>query len=297
MDIHSRRALVDSTSERYRQASRISKSRILDEVYAATEFHRKYAIARINLIESCRSSKTIVPRKRQRSYGREVRPVVKKVQEEAGYPWSVRLKAILLLWLPATQKRFPLTRATAAQLSRISSRTIDCALNSKKRELRRRPYGRTQPGTLSRLQPPIKCELWDVKTAMYLEMDMVAHCGGREEGLFAYSLDLTDIGSTWVETWAVLGKGAVGILEAFSETTEVLPFKVLDFDSDNGGEFINRRLFGYCHDRDICFTRSRPHKKVDYAYFEQKNWTHVRKLIGGGGRYETSVAVQPLNDL
>ena len=100
------------------------------------------------------------------------------------------------------------------------------------------------------------------------------------EGLFVYSLNLTDIGSTWVETRAVLGKGEVGILEAFSEITEVLPFKVLDIDSDNGGEFINRHLYGYCHDRDIGFTRSRPYKKDDNAHIEQKNWTHVRKLIG-----------------
>ena len=167
MDIHSRRALMDSKSERYRRASTISKIWILDEVCAATGFHRKYAIARINLIESCRPSKTIVPRERQRSYDREALTVVKKVQDKAGYSWSVRSKAFLLLWLPAIRKRFPLTRATAAQLSRLRPLTIDCALNSKKRELRRRLYGRTQPGTLSRHQLPIKCEHWDLKTAKW----------------------------------------------------------------------------------------------------------------------------------
>jgi len=287
---------MDSMSERYRRASKRSKTRILDEVCAATRFHRKYAIARINLVETCRPSKTIVPRERQHSYGREVLTVVEKVWEEAGYPWSVRLKAILLLWLPAIRKRFPLTRATEAQLLRISPRTIDRALKGKKRELRRRLYGRTKPGTLLRHQIPIKCEHWDVKTAGHLELDTVSHGGGSAEGLFVYSLNLTDIGSTWVETRAVLGKGEAGILEAFSEITEVLPFKVLDIDSDNGGEFINHHLYGYCHDRDIGFTRSRPYKKDDNAHIEQKNWTHVRKLIGWD-RYETPAAVQALNDL
>jgi hypothetical protein len=66
-------------SERYRRASKTSKTRILDEVCAATRFHRKYAIARINLVETCRPSKTIVPRERQRLYGREVLTVVEKV--------------------------------------------------------------------------------------------------------------------------------------------------------------------------------------------------------------------------
>jgi len=147
---------MDSMSERYRRASKRSKTRILDKVCAATGFHRKYAIGRINLIETSRRLKTIVHRKRKRFYGREVLTVVEKVWEEAGYPWSVRLKAILLLWLPAIRKRFPLTRATESQLLRISPRTIDRFLAGKKRELRRRLYGRTKPGTLLRHQIPIK---------------------------------------------------------------------------------------------------------------------------------------------
>ena len=289
MDLHSRRALMDSMSERYRRAAKRSKTRILDEVCAATGFHRKYAIGRINLIETCRPSKTIVHRRRKRFYGREVLKVVEEVWKEAGYPWSVRLKAILLLWLPAIRRRFSLTRATEAQLLRISPRTIDRALADKKRGLRRRLYGRTKPGTLLRRQIPIKCEHWDVKTAGHLELDTVSHCGGNGEGLFAYSFNLTDIGSTWVETRSVLGKGEVGIVKAFSEITEVLPFKVLDIDSDNGGEFINHHLYGYCHDRDIGFTRSRPYKKDDNAHIEQKNWTHVLNcppIIGPGGVIE-----------
>jgi len=149
---------MDSMSKRYRQASKASKTRILDEVCAATGFHRKYAITRINLVETSLPSKPVVSRERKRLYGREVLAVVQKVWEEAGYPWSVRLKAILLLWLPAIRKRFPLTRAIEAQLLRISPRTIDRFLVGKKRELRRRLYGRTKPGTLLRQQIPIKYE-------------------------------------------------------------------------------------------------------------------------------------------
>jgi len=296
MDVHSRRDFMDSISERYRKASKASKTRILDEVCAATEFHRKYAIARINLVETSRPSAAAVTRKREKLYGREVLAVVEKVWEEAGYPWSVRLKAILVLWLPAIRKRYGLTRALEAQLVRISPRTIDRALKGKKRELRRRLYGRTKPGTLLRHQIPIKCEHWDVRTAGHLELDTVSHCGGNGEGLFAYSFNLTDIGSTWVETRSVLGKGEAGIVKAFSEMSEVLPFKVLDIDSDNGSEFINRNLYTYCDARDIGFTRGRPYKKDDNAHIEQKNWTHVRKLVGWD-RFDTPDSVAALNDL
>ncbi len=296
MDLHSRRELMDSISKRYRQASKVSKTRILDEVCAATQLNRKYAITRINLIETSRPAASRATRKRDRLYGREVLTVVEKVWEEAGHPWSVRLKVILHLWLPAIRKRFKLTRRVEAQLLAISPRTIDRALKGKKRELRRRLYGRTKPGTLLRHQIPIKCEHWDVENAGHLELDTVSHCGGNGEGFFAYSFNLTDIGSTWVETRSVLGKGEAGIVKAFSEMSEVLPFKVLDIDSDNGSEFINHNLYGYCHDREIGFTRGRPYKKDDNAHIEQKNWTHVRKLIGWD-RYETPEAVAALNDL
>ena len=62
------------------------------------------------------------------------------------------------------------------------------------------------------------------------------------------------------------------------------------------GEFINHNLYGYCHGREIGFTRGRPYKKDDNAHIEQKNWTHVRKLIGWD-RYETPESVAALNDL
>ncbi len=296
MDLHSRRELMDSVSGRYRQASKASKTRILDEVCASTKLNRKYAITRINLIESSGPGASRVKRKRDRLYGREVLAVVQKVWEEAGYPWSARLKAILILWLPAIRKRYALSRAVEAQLVRISPRTIDRALQGKKRELRRRLFGRTRPGTLLRHQIPIKCEHWDVTTAGHLELDTVSHCGGNGGGLFAYSLNLTDIASTWVETRCVLGKGEAGITNAFSQISAGLPFKVLDIDSDNGSEFINRNLYSYCDAREIGFTRGRPYKKDDNAHIEQKNWTHVRKLIGWD-RYDTPQAVAALNDL
>lgn len=296
MDLHSRRELMESIANRYRQAAKAAKTRILDEVCAATGLNRKYAITRINLIETSRPTGRRVPRKRDRIYGREVLRVVENVWEEAGYPWSARLKVILRLWLPAIRKHYAMTRPLEAQLLRISPRTIDRALRGKKRELRRRLYGRTRPGTLLRNQIPIKCEHWDVHEAGHLELDTVSHCGGRGEGLYAYSLNLTDIASTWVETLSVLGKGEVGIVEAFSEIREALPFKLLDIDSDNGSEFINHHLYRYCDSGDIGFTRGRPYKKDDNAHIEQKNWTHVRKLIGWD-RYESPAAVAALNDL
>ena len=176
----------------------------------------------------------------------------------------------------------------------ISPRTIDRALKGKKRELRSRLYGRTKPGTLLRRQIPIRCASWEETSPGHLEMDTVAHCGSNAGGLFACSFNLTDIASTWVETQAVLGKSEVNIVQAFSTISQNLPFRVLDIDSDNGGEFINRNLLTYCRDREIGFTRSRPYKKDDNAHIEAK-LDHVENRRWD--RYDTPEAVAALNDL
>jgi len=75
-----------------------------------------------------------------------------------------------------------------------------------------------------------------------------------------------------------------------------LPFQLRGIDSDNGSEFLNHHLVAYCRSRQIQFTRGRPYKKDDNAHIEQKNWTHVRRLIGWD-RYDSAAAVGLFNDL
>ena len=48
--------------------------------------------------------------------------------------------------------------------------------------------------------------------------------------------------------------------------------------------------------QEIQFTRGRPYKKDDNAHIEQKNWTHVRKLLGYV-RYDTPAAQAAIHGL
>jgi hypothetical protein len=296
MDLQMRKALKEAMWKRYRKAPKKMKTKILDELCTITGYHRQYAIAQLNQLEDAEPPLQKTSRIRKRHYTKDVLAVIEKIWEEAGYPWSVRLKVIFKLWLPWIRRRYALTSLQETKILRIGARTIDRYLASKKRDLRKRLYGRTKPGTLLRHQIPIKCESWDEIHPGHLELDTVSHSGENASGTFAYTLNLTDIASTWVETRSVLGKGETAILEAFCQMKARLPFPVLSIDSDNGGEFINSRLFGYCQTERIGFTRSRPYKKDDNAHIEQKNWTHVRKIIGWD-RYDTPEAVRAMNDL
>src|SRR5207245_10758391 len=105
-----------------------------------------------------------------------------------------------------------------------------------------------------------------------------------------------DIQTTWVETRAVLGKSEIRVQEALDEIRRALPFRLQGIDSDNGSEFINDHLYRYCQAHGIQFTRGRPYKKDDNAHIEQKNWTHVRRLLGYV-RYDTEEAREAINDL
>jgi len=289
-----RRDYLRAIYDRYRRSPAEAKGKILDEFCRVCDYNRKYAV---RLLNGPRPEAHPRPRRsRGPSYGRAVIQALVVLWEAAGYPWSVRLKAMLPLWLPWLRQRVDLTPTLERQLRAISPRQIDRRLQSRKRVLRRRLYGRTKPGTLLKHHIPIKTDHWDVTAPGFTEIDLVSHSGDCAEGEFAHSFNLTDIHTTWTETRAVLGKGETGILAGLEEMRQALPFALCAIDSDNGSEFLNHHLVRHCRAEKIQFTRGRPYKKDDNAHIEQKNWTHVRKLIGWD-RYDSAAAVGLLNDL
>ncbi len=259
-----------------------------------TGYHRKYAVRRLNGPPPERRP----PRRRLRgpSYGKAVDQALRMVWEAANYPWSVRLKAMLPLWLPWLKKRMSISARLEGQLLRISPRQIDRRLGPYKAAAKKRLYGKTKPGTLLKHQIAIKAERWEVSQPGYTEIDLVSHSGDRAEGEFIHSLTLTDIHTGWTETYAVMGKSQAFVVEALEQIRRRLPFKLRGIDSDNGSEFINHHLYGYCQQHDIEFTRGRPYKKDDNAHVEQKNWTHVRRLMGYL-RYDSPRALAAMNRL
>src|ERR1700724_3291519 len=296
MKTNSRRDYLQRIYQRYRDARNSEKGRILDEVCANCGYHRKYAI-RLRNGAPPESKPVRRPRRGRRvSYGAQVISILEAVWEAADYPWSLRLKALLPQWMPWIRRHFRLTAKIEEQLLRISPRAIDYRLRSRKRVLRKRVYGSTKPGTLLKQQIPVKIDRWDVQAPGFTEIDLVSHSGASAGGDCCHSLNLTDIYSTWVETRAVLGKGQEGVRQALEEIGQALPFPLRGIDSDNGSEFINAHLYGYGRSRAIQFTRGRPYKKDDNAHIEQKNWTHVRRLLGYA-RYDSQRALEAINDL
>jgi hypothetical protein len=283
-------------SESYWKASRRDKTLILNSYCLATSLSRKYAIGLLRNPPERESGARRRRRGRPVKYGAKAIEVLEAIWVAADYPWSVRLKTMIPYWLPWARKRVKVPAAVEAELLAMSARTMDRRLSAVRVAGRRRLYGRTKPGVLLKHQIPVRTDRWNVTEPGWGEIDLVSHSGPSAAGEFAHSVNFTDIHSTWVETRAVLGKGQTGILRALNNIQQELPFELRGLDSDNGSEFINHHVVSFCKKHKIQFTRGRPYKKDDNAHIEQKNWTHVRRLVGWE-RIDDPRAVAALDEL
>jgi hypothetical protein len=104
------------------------------------------------------------------------------------------------------------------------------------------------------------------------------------------------VATGWTEPRALKNKAQRWVHEAIEGIARDLPFPLLGLDSDNGSEFINMQVFAYCVENAITFTRSRPYRKNDNCFIEQKNWPVVRQQVGYA-RYDTPAALEALSEL
>jgi hypothetical protein len=296
MSCESRSEYIAVQKRRYRRAGKKYKTRLIDEVCEVCGYERKYAIKLLNGAVKASGGK----RGRKNEYSDpELIKALKNLWLRSGLLCGKRLKQALPLWVRHYEKHFgSLSPECRKKLLKISPASIDRLLKPCKAQLQRRRNAGTKPGTLLKNQIPIRTSNEDIDRPGYLEADTVAHCGGSMSGSFIWSITYTDIKSTWTVTRAVWNKTYDGVRDQTRDVEKKLPFPILGFDCDNGSEFLNHHLKRYLLDREhpVNFTRSRAYRKNDNAHVEQKNWTHVRELLGYD-RLENPAMLQEMNAL
>lgn len=280
---------------RYQRVGRRFKSKILDEFCAVCGYARKYALRLLN---------RPLPGPRRRAgpkarYRGDVVRVLREIWKQSEWMCSKRLKQALPLWLPYYEQHHGALPATTRRLLlQMSPATIDRVL----RPARARWAGRGRCGTRRalnlKLKIPIRRGTHRADRPGLLEMDTVPHCGDHLSGDFAWTLTGSDLCTQWTENRAVWNKGATNILHQVQDIEARLPFTLWGVDVDSGSEFLNHHLYRYClhHQPPIQLTRSRPAYKNDQAHVEQKNFTHVRQLLGYH-RIDQPQLVPALNEL
>jgi hypothetical protein len=292
-----RKAVTKQMAKRYAKASKPEKGRILDELCALTGWTRRHA--RRALTANTEPTLRSLRRPRTRTYGPDVVEALTFVWATLNGPAGKRLAPFMAEAVEALERHgeLDLTEEVRHKLLIMSSATIDRSLASERRRLQVRGRSGTKPGSILRRQIPIRTFAdWDDARPGFCEVDLVAHDGGSPFGEFCQTLDLTCVATGWTEPRALKNKAQRWVHEAIQEIRAMLPFPLLGLDSDNGSEFINMQLYRYCEEEGITFTRSRPYRKNDNCFVEQKNWPVVRQQVGYA-RYETPEQLEALRQL
>lgn len=303
-----RRAVAVQMSPSYRRAGKKQKGVILQQFIDLTGYVRRYGARLLRQHDKKTRAGPItivgdvskkVRRTRRPIYDDEVVADLRKIWMIMDCICGKRLKAALADVIPVLKRNMEiqLSPASEQKLLKISASTIDRLLASDRKKQMVKGRSGTKPGTLLKHQIPIRtfCD-WDERKPGFVEMDLVGHDGGDPSGDFCQTLDVTDVFSGWTETRAVLNKAQVWVFEALTEIRKALPFQLLGIDSDNGSEFINDHLYRYCIEQRINFTRSRPHRKNDNCFVEEKNYSVVRRNVGYR-RHDTPEEQAVLNEM
>ena len=278
----SRHDLARALAPRYVHASGREKGQLLDEFCAITGYTRKHAL--VLLSHPPAEQRVDERRGRPPSYGPAEVALLRVCWSATDGICSKRLAPFLPELLERLRRWQALRHISAETIERVvhmSPVTIDRALASSRDGLPKRGLSTTRPGTLLKHQVAIKTFAdWTEALPGFVEVDLVAHCGWTGAGPFLYTLTLVDVATGWVSCAGLRDKRAETVLAALRRLQRGLPFTILGLDSDSGSEFLNTTLLDYCANQHITFTRSRPYRKNDGCYVEQKNWAVVRRLVG-----------------
>ncbi len=286
--------LLATIRDRYRASSKREKSLILDEFIAVTGHHRKHGIRLLG--QSGDDGEKLPTVKGRRIYDEAVREAVILAWEAADRICGKRLKAALPHLVESMERHghLDLDPGVRQRLLAASAATLDRLLQPIRTPAGRRLRRRRQP--LGRNIPVRTFADWHSPPPGFLEIDLVVHHGGSLWGSMIHSLVATDICTGWTEAVPLLAREQSLVVAGLEAIGRQLPFPVKGIDSDNDSVFINETLIKYCAERGIEFTRSRPYRKNDQAWIEQKNGAVVRHFVGHD-RYSGSVAGQTMAHL
>lgn len=151
----------------------------------------------------------------------------------------------------------------------------------------------TQPSAIHTLIP-LHTGPWNDAPAGTVQVDTVAHCGGSLVGDFIYTVNCTDVPTLWGARRAQWNKGKTATVESMERMEKQLPFPILEWHPDSGSEFINWHCKEWCEERGQALTRSRPNRKNDNCFVEERNGHVVRRWIGYA-RLDLPELVEALN--
>jgi hypothetical protein len=283
---------INAAAERYRSLSSAGKQLLLKELQALTGYHRKSLLRRLNQQPDQRQ--TSLRGQHRRRYGPEVVEALVPLWEASDRLCGKRLHALLPQLVESLEHHghLQLEQGVRARVLTMSSATIDRLLAPVRLSSGGNGW-RRPPRAHSRVRQRVQVRTlmgWDEhKQPGWLEIDLVAHCGGRLEG-FIWTLVATDIATGWSESLPVITRDGASMLAAIQRLRQQLHFPLRGIDADNDPAFMNALMEQWCDApvQEIELTRSRAYQSNDQAWVEQKNGMLIRRVVG----YERLVGLE-----
>jgi hypothetical protein len=296
--MHASKQYLAEVRKEYKRGEEGVRSRLLDEAQKRTGYNRKYLIRVLNRepwLELVKRRR----RKRKAEYGAAVITALVEVWDIFEQPCGQRLTVVLREQADRLRELGELrcSDTTAEQLKQISASTIDRLL---RREKRVRMLRRNRNPNVQRLiyqKVPVKVAAdWDTNEIGNLQVDFVAHCGRSTGGDYIHTISAVDIATNWWEGEAIAVRSQYATKEGLNQMQPRFPFRIRELHPDNDSALVNDLLLDWCREQRIQLSRSRPYQKNDNAWIEQKNWTHVRKVVGYR-RFDSTSELRLLNEI
>lgn len=291
------REVVRDRLRAYCKASRKEKGEILDTLETVLPISRRAIISRLSRMRR-RDPWKHPPRKRgaKTKYGPGVTAALQTVWEASGEICGELLHPIIAEYVAVLRRDGLWTHRDGETklLLAMSEGTVKKRLSGFRKARRGRGRSSTSPSQLKEIIP-VFTGPWEGKPAGYGQMDTVVHCGTSLAGDMVYTLQFVDTKTYWAVQRAQWNKGEKATKESLSVLREMLPFPMRGAHSDSGGEFVNHCLKDFCREHEIEQTRSRPYRKNDGAFVEERNGHIVRKHFGYG-RIDARAAVSLMNE-
>ena len=302
LTLSQRKAITQAQLAKWPKATRAEKGVILVAVCEVTGWHRDHARKTIRAaLVGKQGGGSRRPREPVRRYDDAAVELLTRCWAVLDGPTGKRLRPALpglIANLSGHGHLAGTETAVVDQVLAMSAATIDRRLAEARTGLvARKPISHTRPGSMLKSSIPMKTwREWNDTVPGFVQIDLVGHEGGDNNGAFFYSLDATDIATGWTETVTVRSKGERIVSAGLEQLWLRFPFHIAGIHSDNGSEFINHHLARWCNSRTITFTRGRSSHKNDQAHVEQKNWSVVRRHVGYF-RYDSRRELDLLNQL
>lgn len=298
MSVAERRKYLKLVVPRYTKAKRAERSKLLTEMGAVTGLQRKSLLRLMHMPSLERAPKRL--RLRRRRYGPQVAVAVRVIWESLDYVCAERLTPALLdtAHQLSEWEELALTPDVEAALGTISRATVQRLLKRFEQDTPKLPRRKPQPPNKLLREVPMGRLSWATDVPGSFETDLVHHCGSVAAGEYLHTLQLVDIATGWSERVAVPGRSQEAMVMGFRRVQERLPFPITHLHPDNGSEFFNDHLIRYfgAEVTGLQLSRSRPYRKNDNRFVEQKNSTLVRAYLGYE-RLDTGAQYAALNAL